>query len=84
MIIISQDKTQTINFDITHHIWIENPLENDSGKFEIYADGELLGEYATEEKAKDILHDITRKYLKFYENNREIVIPPKVYEMPKE
>ena len=38
MIIISQDKTMILNFEYIETIEIENPLENNDGKFKILCD----------------------------------------------
>lgn len=63
MIIVSQDKDSIINFDKTQNIWIDdNVLDKTSTIFEICADGEILGEYATEERAKEVLEEIIEKY----------------------
>ena len=63
MIIVSQDKDSIINFDKTQNIWIDdNVLDKTSTIFEICADGETLGEYATEERAKEVLEEIIEKY----------------------
>ncbi len=63
MIIVSQDKDSIINFDKTQNIWIDdNVLDKTSTTFEICADGEILGEYATEERAKEVLEEIIEKY----------------------
>ena len=94
MIIVSQDKNSIINFDKTQRIWIDdNVLDKKNTTFEIYADGETLGEYATEERAKEVLEEITQYYKKF-EYCRQITIGQRqddtrknelgVYEMPKE
>ena len=93
MIIVSQDKDSIINFARTQNIWIDdNVLDKTSTTFEICADGEILGEYATEERAKEVLEEITQ-YYKQFEYFREITIGQRhddtrknesgVYEMPK-
>lgn len=62
MIIVSQDKNIIVNFNNIVSIWINNPLENDEGKFEINVDSdchyERLGAYKTEQRAKEVLEDI--------------------------
>ena len=63
MIIVSQDKDSIINFDKTQNIWIDdNVLDKTNATFEIYADGEILGEYATETRANEILSEIAKCY----------------------
>lgn len=92
MIIVSQDKDSIINFDRTQNIWIDdNVLDKTNTTFEICADGETLGEYTTEKRAKEILREITQYYKKF-EYCRQITIGQRhddirknelgVYEMP--
>lgn len=63
MIIVSQDKNSIINFNRTQKIWIDdNVLDKTNTTFEICADGETLGEYATEERAKEVLKEIIEQY----------------------
>ena len=66
MIIVSQDKEVIVNFDNVENIWINNPLENNEGKFEIraetYSNNMLIGEYKTEERAKEVLQEISNWY----------------------
>lgn len=62
MIIVSQDKDVIVNFNNVENIWINNPLENNEGKFEIraesYSNNIFIGEYTTEERAKQVLQEI--------------------------
>ena len=63
MIIISQDKTMILNFEYIETIEIENPLENNDGKFKILCDTTsdnqyTIAEYKTEERAKEVLQEI--------------------------
>lgn len=62
MRILSQDKKVLVNFNNIVSIWINSPLENNEGKFEIKAESdgmhEILGVYDTEERAKKIIQDI--------------------------
>ena len=80
MIIVSQDKDVIVNFDNVENIWINNPLENNEGKFEIraesYSSNMLIGEYETEKRAKEVLIDIVENY--------NITPLAMVYKMPKE
>ena len=62
MIIISQDKKQLINFERTSNIWVSEEIDGDLEVFEINADGELLGIYKTEKRAKEILIAIMASY----------------------
>jgi len=71
MIIVSQDKDITLNFDNTEAIAILNPLENNlennEGMFKVCAitpsDNEYtLGKYATEERAKEVLQEIIKNF----------------------
>ncbi len=62
MIIISQDKKQLINFERTSNICVSEETDGDFEIFEINADGELLGIYKSEERAKEILIAIMASY----------------------
>ena len=85
MIIISQDKTEIINFNNIESIWI---CSDEEGIFTIEATADTntsLGKYKTEERAKEVLQEIIRKYATFsLDRLGSIKIIPKVYEMPKE
>ena len=85
MIIISQDKTEIINFNNIESIWI---CSDEEGIFTIEATADTnatLGYYDTEERAKEVLQEIIRKYATFsLDRLGSIKIIPKVYEMPKE
>lgn len=87
MIIVSQDKDNIVNFDRIKSLWIDdNVLDRTNTTFEILADDESLGEYATEERAKEVLSEIIERYTNW--NNLVYGQPtgecsPK-YEMPKE
>ena len=86
MIIISQDKTEIINFNNIESIWI---CSDEEGIFTIEATADTntsLGEYATKERAKEVLEEIVESYTNW--NNLVCGQPtgecsPK-YEMPKE
>ena len=66
MIIVNQDRTDIINFDRVCRIGIENPLEDNDGKYKIIAETDtsefVLGGYQTEEKALGILNNIYVRY----------------------
>ena len=70
MIIVNQDKDIIFNFENIDIIEIENPSEeddDDDGMFEILAittsDNKfLLGEYKTEERAKEVLQEIIKSF----------------------
>ena len=94
MIIVSQDKNTFLNFDNTTTIRIDEQRENykivarvNNGHFA------TLGEYATEERAKEILEGIIESYLTSidYKYNQTLLIGDLgeyreglVYRMPKE
>ena len=93
MIIVSQDKDKIVNFDNLTQIYITRDEEEKSYfiRYEtvdsLYDD---LGEYKTEERAKEVLQEIMKKYLEikcFYNSKYEVmqaIEQPKVYEMPVE
>lgn len=101
MIIVSQDKLQIFNFKTAKNIWIEdeeveiNQIEQIV--YSIYIDGEMLGAYETEERAKKVLKEIVEKYSSYLELKGGVAFMqggmniqpnifnvPKVYKMPKE
>ena len=96
MIIVSQDKMEIFNFDRIKKIWIDgnvlnNVLKKTYTEFEICADGEILGFYTTEKRAKEVLQEIISTYqIVMTKNNRygkeldKIEQFNTVYEMPKE
>lgn len=98
MIIVSQDKDKIINYDNVQLLWINEHILNKTIKtFYIYADHDFLGEYKTEERAKEVLQEIIRKYSSYLELQGGSAIMqggmniqpnifniPKVFEMPKE
>lgn len=93
MIIVSQDRDNIINFDKIKNIWIDdNILDKTNTDFEICADGESLGHYKTEEKAKEVLQEIQERYehtqyLKCFNRINdlyEVGIKDFAYEMPEE
>lgn len=92
MIIISQDKTMILNFEYIETIEIENPLENNDGKFKILCDTTsdnqyTIAEYKTEERAKEVLQRIVETYE--YCNASAVstgygYVKNRVYEMPED
>ena len=91
MIIVSQDKLQIFNFKTAKNIWIEeeeveiNQIEQ--VVYSIYIDGEIVGEYETKERAKEVLQEIIKAYLDCNEQNalaEYAYVKNKVYEMPEE
>lgn len=86
MIIVSQDKKHIVNFNNIKEIRLTG---NYSIKVDIFEDYELtLGYYKTEERAKEVLQEITDLYKKCeYEKGQYYYKAygiPKVYEMPEE
>lgn len=97
MIIVSQDKKEVINFEKILSVKLFHDDEDKECLYEIYttvnAPGDnyiLLGTYATEERAKEVLQEIVRLYRRCQQVVGErgeianFIYPPKVYEMPKE
>ena len=88
MIIVSQDKDNVINYDNVKSLWIDdNVLDKTNTTFYINADDDFLGEYETEERAKEILQEIISKYKTTLYNskkNETVVNIPKVYKMPED
>lgn len=95
MIIVSQDEDTITNFNNIEIVGIGTPLEDNEGKFRILVNtisGEqyTIAKYTTEERAKEVLNEMTRKYetSKRYECsniNINIFIEAEfIYEMPKE
>ena len=83
MIIVSQDKKSTVE---NLNLGIRSKGEYNQN-YTIYNTeiGEDLGEYATEERAKEVLQEIISKYKTTLYNsktNETVVNIPKVYEMP--
>lgn len=91
MIIINQDKNNVINYDNVKSLWIEdNVLDETNTTFYINADEDFLGEYKTEERAKEVLKEIWEFYeiSKRYEcsSNNGITLflePTFAYQMPE-
>lgn len=78
MLIVNQDRTMNFNYDNIETIGIGNPLENDDGKFliliETVSDNQYtIAKYDTEERAKEILEEISFAYA-----NMEMIKIPKI------
>ena len=89
MIIVSQDKTKIVNFDNIIQIY-KTKDEEETANFIRYESVdslyEDLGEYKTEERAKEVLQEIISKYKTTLYNsktNETVVNIPKVFEMPE-
>lgn len=59
MIIVSQDKSEIINFDKVQNIYVSGRFI--SLKFELN-NNEVIGTYETEERAKEVLKEILEAY----------------------
>lgn len=86
MIIISQDKTIIINFNNAEAIEIGNVEEN-QGKGIIYVRLKSdyfyeIGEYRTEERAKEVLQEIIEVY-RHQTNKYHFSEVSNIYEMPE-
>lgn len=98
MIIVSQDKMEIFNFEEIFRLYVDNWSNEEFAtepncfciKAEISSDNMIcafLGEYETEERAKEVLQEIISKYKTTLYNsktNETVVNIPKVYEMPIE
>lgn len=96
MRIVNQDKTMILNFENIEVIGIGNPLENNDGKFKILvettSDNQYpIAEYETEERAKEVLQEITNTFsagsLNGTHDEIDLILKAKAmarYEMPKE
>lgn len=91
MIIVSQDKDNIINFDNVENIDIVADLDG-TGEvpYEIYYETkskrDTLGRYKTEERAKDVLKEITNEYLKCNITNivhNYAYVENRAYKMPE-
>ena len=91
MIIVSQDKTKIVNFDNLTQIYITQDEEKTATfiRYEtvdsLYDD---LGEYKTEERAKEVLQEIIKSY-RYYrtaecDGYTNVLEETAVFEMPKE
>lgn len=88
MIIVSQDKAEIINFDNINILRATKKgkiLSYDNTYSSEYDCSDILGDYKTEERAKEVLQEITKTY--FDENcefENGMYHLQKIYEMPKE
>ena len=93
MIIVSQDKTKIVNFDNLTQIYITQD-EEETATFIRYETVDSLyddlGEYKTEERAKEVLQEIIDKFMEYGQiqnlagDIKQVCEIPKKYEMPKE
>lgn len=80
MLIISQDKSEIINFDKVQNIYVSGRFI--SLNFELN-NNEVIGTYETEERAKEVLEEIVKTYMDCnIWSSYGISIINKVYEMP--
>jgi hypothetical protein len=108
MIIISQDKMEIFNFDEIFRLYVDNWSNEEFAtepncfciKAEKSSDNMIcafLGEYKTEERAKEVLQEIAQKFLSYFkleggpailqgqiDIQPNIFNIPKVYEMPED
>jgi hypothetical protein len=90
MIIINQNKTMFLNFENIEAVGINNPLENNEGKFAILVETTsdhqyTIAIYKTEERANEVLNEILEEYSRWkYDKNMSVIITPKAYRMPLE
>lgn len=93
MIIVSQDKTKIVNFDNLTQIYITRD-EEETATFIRYETVDSLyddlGQYKTEERAKEVLQEIIDKFMEYGQiqnlagDIKQVCEIPKKYEMPKE
>ena len=85
MIIVSQDRDEIINFErITEIVASGKTISITDNIYR--GKGEIIGEYETEERAKEVLQDIKQTYEKTLLNTKTGEVTgnyPKVYEMPE-
>ena len=98
MIIVSQDKMEIFNFEEIFRLYVDNWSNEEVAtepncfclKAEKSSDNMIcafLGEYKTEERAKEILQEIINAYLDCNEQNylaEFAYVKNKVFEMPTE
>ena len=95
MIIINQDKTEIFNFEEIFRLYVDNwsneEFETEPNCFCIKAEKSsdnmiyaFLGEYKTEERAKEVLQEIIKAYKETnYEYENCWCLRNVIYEMPK-
>ena len=93
MIIVGQEKKRIVNFDNLTQVYITHCEEDNTGYFirfetvdSLYED---LGEYATEERAKEVLEEIIEKmqnksFIDMTEEGVTTEVSDGIYRMPKE
>ena len=84
MIIISQDKETIVNFDNTQMLGLE-----EYEKTQIVCEGLFkIGEYKTEERAKEVLQNLIQSYREYrtaeVDGYTNVLEETAVFEMPKE
>ena len=98
MIIVSQDKMEIFNFEEIFRLYVDNWSNEEFAtepncfciKAEKSSDNMVcayLGEYETEERAKEVLQEIIKAYLDCNEQNalaEYAYVKNKVYEMPED
>lgn len=93
MIIVSQNKTKIVNFDNLIQIYITQD-EEETANFIRYESVDSLyddlGQYKTEERAKEVLQEIVKKYSSYLElkGGPAIIqgqtdIQPNIFNIPK-
>ena len=96
MIIVSQDKMEIFNFEEIFRLYVDNWSNEEFAtepncfciKAEKSSDNMIcayLGEYETEERAKEVLQEIIKAYLDCNEQNvlaEYAYVKNKIYEMP--
>ena len=91
MIIVSQDKKRIVNFDNLTQVYITHCEEDNTGYFirvetvdSLYED---LGEYVTEERAREVLEEIIKAYRDYRtaecDGYTNVLQETAVYEMPE-
>ena len=93
MIIVNQDKKMLLNFDNIEAIIVDNPLEDNDGKFRIIVNTKcnnqyIIAEYKTEEDTKKVLQQIIKSYREYRtaecDGYTNVLEETAVHEMPKE
>ena len=93
MIIVNQEKTYLVNFNNVCQVSLavdEEETEYAIAVQTVDKEEIIMGIYKTEERAKEVLQEIMKKYLEikcFYNSKYEVmqaIEQPKVFEMPVE